>query len=180
MKRSFSPQQLDVRAFAEEGAQLSGEAPLAGFTRLAAEAPAGEPGQSVAWSARGELRNPGHLHPEVWLHLTASAVLRLTCQRCLEAVDVPLSVERSFRFVADEGTAAAQDEAAEEDVLAISRTFDLPGLVEDEMLMEVPAVPRHAVCPVPVQLSAADPEFDAGEPRENPFARLKTLKPGKP
>ncbi|HYD74838.1 DUF177 domain-containing protein [Ramlibacter sp.] len=179
MKRSFSPQQLDVRAFAEEGAQLSGETPLAAFARLAAEASADQPGQAVAWSARGELRNPGHLHPEVWLHLEASAALRLTCQRCLEPVDVPLAVDRSFRFVADEDTAAAQDEAAEEDVLAISRSFDLPGLVEDELLMEVPAVPRHDVCPVPVRLSAADPDFDAGEPRENPFARLKALKPGK-
>lgn len=180
MKKSFSPQQLDVRAFAEEGAQLSGETPLAAFRRLAAEALAGQPESAVGWSVRGELRNPGHLHPEAWLHLRANATLRLACQRCLEPVEVPLSVDRSFRFVADEDTAAAQDEAAEEDVLAISRAFDLPGLLEDELLMEVPTVPRHAACPVPVRLSAADPDFDPGEPRENPFARLKSLKPDKP
>ncbi|WP_332815014.1 YceD family protein [Ramlibacter sp.] len=179
MKRSFSPQRLDVRPFAEEGGQLSGEGRLADFPRLAAEAlPAAGEG-AVRWSAGGELRNPDHLHPEVWIRLAASAVLPMTCQRCLERVDVPLAVDRPFRFVADEDTAAAQDEEAEEDVLAISRSFDLLGLVEDELLMEVPPVPRHEVCPVPVRLSAADPGFDDGEARENPFARLKALKNGK-
>ncbi len=179
MKRSFSPQRLDVRAFAEEGGQLSGEGGLADFPRLAAEAQQVAQVHPVQWSARGELRNPDHLHPEVWLQLAASAVLPMTCQRCLERVEVALAVDRPFRFVADEDAAAAQDEEAEEDVLAVSRTFDLLGLVEDELLMEVPAVPRHEVCPVPVRLSVADPDFDAGEPRENPFARLKVLKNGK-
>lgn len=179
MKRTFSPQRLDVWAFAEEGERLSGQVRLAGFPRLAAEARHDGADRPIEWSARGELRNPDHLHPEVWLHLAAAAELPLTCQRCLEVVDVPLSVDRAFRFVADEDTAAAQDEQAEEDVLAISRSFDLLELVEDELLMEVPVVPRHDVCPVPVRLSAADADFDEGEPRENPFARLKLLKGGK-
>ena len=179
MKSSFSPQRLDVRAFAQEGGQLSGEGRLADFPRLAAEAQQITREHPVRWSADAELRKPDHLHPEVWLRLTASAVLPMTCQRCLDRVETPLSVDRSFRFVADEDTAAAQDEEAEEDVLAVSRTFDLLGLVEDELLMEVPAVPRHEVCPVSVRLSAADPDFDEGQPRENPFARLKVLKNGK-
>ena len=67
------------------------------------------------------MRNPGHVQPEVWLHLQADAMLPLICQRCLEPVDVPLAVDRSFRFVADETTAAAEDDEAEEDVLAMSR-----------------------------------------------------------
>jgi hypothetical protein len=40
-------------------------------------------------------------------------------------------------------------------------------------------VPRHEVCPKPVQLSAEDPDFEeAGKP-DNPFARLKVLKGGR-
>ncbi|WBY00871.1 YceD family protein [Ramlibacter tataouinensis] len=179
MKRTFSPQRLDVRAFAEDGERLSGEARLADLPRLAAEGRPDGADPRVEWSARGELRHPNHLHPEVWLHLAAATELTLTCQRCLEAVAVPLSVARAFRFVADEDTAAAQDEQAEEDVLAISRSFDLLELVEDELLMEVPVVPRHEVCPRPVRLSAADADFDEGEPRENPFAHLKLLRDGK-
>ena len=34
-------------------------------------------------------------------------------------MDVPVKVSRSFRFVADEATAAAEDDQAEEDLLAL-------------------------------------------------------------
>ena len=92
-----------------------------------------------------------------------------------------LSVERSFRFVADEDMAAAQDEQSEEDVLALSRSFDLVELVEDELLMELPLAPRHESCPVPVKLTVVDEEFDAAAAQhENPFAILEKFKPAKP
>ena len=180
MAKDFDPHRLDVRRFAEEGAQLQGEDPLATFRRLAAEVEGPAPQGTVRWSARGELRNPQHLYPDVWIHLRADAGLPLVCQRCLQAVDVALRVERSFRFVADEATAAAEDDEAEEDLLALSRSFDLPELVEDELLMEVPLAPRHAVCPQPVKMSATDPGFEAaGAQRENPFAILGRLKTGR-
>ncbi|KQT09007.1 YceD family protein [Ramlibacter sp. Leaf400] len=179
MKRQFNAQRLDVQAFAEDAAQLSGQAELRGFARLSEEAGGRGGERPVTWSAQGELLNPRHVHPEVWLHLNASTVLPLTCQRCLEPVDIPLAVDRSFRFVADEQTAAAQDDEAEEDLLALSRAFDLLDLVEDELLMEVPVVPRHETCPAPVRLSAADPDFEEAAPAENPFAALKGLKVGK-
>jgi uncharacterized protein len=119
-----------------------------------------------------------------WLHLAADTVVPLVCQRCLAPVQLPLAVDRWFRFAADEATAAAEDESAEEDVLAVSRDFDLPALIEDELLMEIPVTPRHEVCPEPARLSVADPDFDAaGEARPNPFAVLGALrgdKSGKP
>lgn len=177
MTRQFTPQRLDVRAFAEDAAELSGAEPMAAFRRLADEARAAIQDREVTWSAEGELRNPGHVQPEVWLHLQADAMLPMTCQRCLEPVDVRLEVDRSFRFVADEATAAAEDDEAEEDLLAISRAFDLPGLIEDELLMEVPVVPRHAVCPHEVPLSTADEAFAEAAP-QHPFAVLKVLKGG--
>jgi len=179
MAKDFDPQRLDVRRFAEEGAELHGETGMGGLRRLAAETRGNEADRAVTWQARGELLNPRHVQPEVWVHLDAAAVMPLVCQRCLGPVDVPLQVRRSFRFVADEATAAAQDDEAEEDLLALSRAFDLLGLIEDELLMEVPVVPRHEVCPRPVALSAADPDFEEPAPAENPFAALKVLKGGK-
>jgi uncharacterized protein len=62
----------------------------------------------------------------------------MECQRCLTPVDVPLDVERSFRFVADEATAEALDDECDEDLLALSREFDLRELIEDELLMACP------------------------------------------
>ncbi|HZY20308.1 MAG TPA: DUF177 domain-containing protein [Ramlibacter sp.] len=179
MNRQFSPTRLDVRAFAEDAAQLSGTARVGDFKRLAAEAAGQGNDRPVQWSAQGEMLNPRHVQPQVWVHLRADAVLPMTCQRCLEPVDVALQVDRPFRFVADEETAAAEDDEAEEDLLAISRAFDLLQLIEDELLMEVPVVPRHEVCPAPVQLSAADPDFEEASAPENPFARLKDLRNGR-
>jgi uncharacterized protein len=180
MHKEFVARRLDVKRFAEEGASLSGEEPVHKHERLMAETQGRGAGAAVAWSAAGEVRNPGHVHPEIWLHLRARTVLPLTCQRCLGPVDTALAVDRSFRFVADEEMAAAQDEEAEEDVLALSRSFDLVGLVEDELLMEMPLAPRHAVCPDPLKASVADPGFeDAPATRENPFGLLGKLKIGK-
>jgi uncharacterized protein len=50
-------------------------------------------------------------------------------------VDVEVTVDRSFRFVADERMAEAEDDASEEDLLALSRSFDLLGLLEPESLL---------------------------------------------
>jgi uncharacterized protein len=179
MSKEFVARRLDVKEFAEQGATLDGEDQVREHQRLLAETQGLGGAAPVTWSATGELRNPRHVQPEIWLHLRAHTVLALTCQRCLAPVDVPLAVQRSFRFVADEDTAAAQDDDSEEDVLAISRDFDLVELAEDELLMEMPLTPRHVICPVPLTLVASDEGFEAADARENPFAMLGKLKTGK-
>ena len=180
MAKDFDPHRLDVRRFAEEDGDLQGTEELRRFTRLAGETTGSDSALPVHWHARGELRNPQHHAPEVWVHLEADAVLPLVCQRCLQPVDIPVAIARPFRFVADEATAAAEDDVAEEDLLALSRSFDLLELVEDELLMDLPVVPRHEACPEPVKMSAADPDFEAaGAEKENPFAVLGRLKTGK-
>jgi uncharacterized protein len=180
MAKDFDPHRLDVRRFADEHAELAGDDPLQRFARLQSETEDPSRAGKVHWHARGELLNPSHVHPQVWVHLEADATLPLVCQRCLNPVDVPLQVERSFRFVADEATAAAEDDESEEDLLALSRNFDLLELIEDELLMEVPVAPRHDVCPEAVKMSASDPAFEAaGAEKENPFAVLERLKTGK-
>ena len=178
MAKDFDPHHLDIPRFAEEGAELEGHEGLRTFARLATEAAADADLQApVHWHARGELLNPRHHAPEVWLHLETHTHLPMVCQRCLTPVDVPLAVNRSFRFVADEATAAAQDDEAEEDLLALSRSFDLVELVEDELLMDLPVAPRHEVCPEAVKMSSVDPGFEAANnERENPFAVLGSLK----
>jgi uncharacterized protein len=179
MGKEFAARRLDVKGFADEGAKLSGVSPVQQHARLVAETQGRGAQSPVSWSASGEMRNRQHVQPEIWLHLKAQVTLPLTCQRCLEPVEVPVSVERSFRFVSSEEMAAAQDDESEEDVLALSRSFDLVELVEDELLMEIPLAPRHETCP-PVKLALADASFESAAGRqENPFASLGRLKTGK-
>ena len=74
----------------------------------------------------------------------------------------------------------AEDDEAEEDLLALSREFDLLELLEDELLMDMPVAPRHESCPVPVKLSSADPAYHLAEAeRQHPFAVLGRLKADK-
>ncbi len=180
MSHEFVAGRLDVKAFAQAGTALSGRDRLARFERLLDEAGGQGADREVSWKARGEMPVDASGHSRVWLHLSARVSLPLTCQRCLGAADVDVAVDRSFRFVATEAQAEAEDEESEEDVLMLSRDFDLYALIEDELLMALPLVPRHEVCPTVVQLSAEDPDFEAaGATRPNPFAALAGLKGGK-
>jgi uncharacterized protein len=181
MKKEFDPRRLDVRAFAEEAGRLAGEDRLGNHTRLMTETQGRGADAPLVWSAQGELRNPHHVHPEIWLRLQARTALALTCQRCMQPVGIEVEVDRPFRFVEDESIAMAQDDSSEEDLLALSRSFDLMELIEDELLMDMPVAPRHEVCPMPVNLAVADEDFESDAPeRENPFALLQGMKTRKP
>ena len=180
MNREFAPTRLDVAGFAAEEGALAAVDPIAKYPRLVSELADPADDLAVRWEAHGAQR-PGATGGTVpWLHLVASTVVPLVCQRCLTPVDTQLDVDRWFRFVADEATAAAEDDGSEEDLLVASRDFNLQELVEDEFLMEIPVTPVHDVCPVPVTLSVADADFDESEAaKPNPFAVLGALRPRK-
>ena len=181
MKREFAPERLDVAGFAAAAATLEAADPVPNYVRLAAELAGPAPDAVVRWEAAGEERAGADGKPAPWLHLEAEAIVPLTCQRCLSPVETPLVVDRWFRFVADEATAEAEDEESEEDLLVVSRDFDLRALIEDELLMEIPVMPVHDVCPVPVRLSSSDEDFKAAEEaKPNPFAVLGALRSRKP
>jgi uncharacterized protein len=113
----------------------------------------------------------------VWLHIEASTQVMLECQRCLGPFAVDVGAKRSFLFVHGENTAAELDSDSEDDVLALTRSLDVPELIEDELLLALPLVPRHETCPVPLPAagSAASPE---DEDAPHPFAALAALKRG--
>lgn len=181
MTKEFSPQRLDVKAFAQAQAHLDGQQPLSQFNRLALEAQGPHEGVYVRWAVQGELRAEAGADAQVWLHLQAETDLPMICQRCLTLAPIPLNVERSFRFVADEATAEALDDESEEDLLALSKEFDLFELLEDELLMELPVVPLHDICPEAVPLASSDDDFEqANSEKPNPFAALAGLRIAKP
>lgn len=177
---AYHPRHLDVAAFAGAGAVLERDDAQAVFERVLAETDGRGADRAVHWRAEGERQEDASGHARHWLHLRAETLLSLTCQRCLEPVDMPLAVERSFRFVSTEAQAEIEDEESEEDVLAISREFDLLALVEDELLMELPLAPTHENCPSQPSFSVADADFkEIAEDKPNPFAALAALRPGK-
>jgi uncharacterized protein len=180
MSQEFVASRLDVKAFAKAAGVLSRDDPLSNYPRLMAETQGKGGDRLLAWHARGESRVGGSGFQQTWLHLQASVALPMICQRCLGPADIEMSVDRSFRFVATEAQAQAEDEDAEEDVLALQRDFDLVELIEDELLMALPVVPRHEVCPIELKLAVQDPDFELdSEAKPNPFAVLAKLQTGK-
>ena len=177
MTKDYSPDRLDIKAFVQAGTRLTGHDSLLKYERLAQEAKGLHPDLYVDWQATGELRPvPGEAGQQ-WLHLQAQSTFPMVCQRCLTPVDVPLEVDREFRFVADEATAEALDDESEEDLLALSREFDLHELIEDELLMALPVVPKHDECPTSVPLASSDDDFEeANAEKPNPFAALAALR----
>lgn len=181
MEKKFDSQHLDVVAFARDGAVLEGQDALQAMPRLLEEQVTGslQPGP-VIWRLSGRLLPQSGGADQIWLYLQASVALPMQCQRCLTPVLETVEAERSFRFVADEATAAALDDEAEEDILVVSRDFDALALIEDELILSLPLVPLHEVCPEKLPMSAVDPEFEVAAERPNPFGILAGLKTGKP
>ena len=176
--RSFDTRKLQVEAFAKSGETESGDWPLQSFDRLAAMAHPDAPPTAadvVEWQATGELRKVRGAGEQPWLHLGASTVIALQCQRCLGPVVTPVAIDDHFRFVHGEEAAEREDVDSEEDVLAMPRSLDLQELVEDELMLALPLVPRHDVCPAP--LPVPDNADVPGEDEPvNPFAALAALK----
>ena len=174
--KPLDPLALDVAAFCRQGGEMAGDWPLVGLERLAASFAAASDG-ATRWRASGELRPVTGGAPEPWLTLQAEAEVPLLCQRCLQPLTESLSFERCFRFVATEELAAELDEDSDdEDVLALPARLDLRELVEDELILSLPIVPRHDDCPEPLPLPAEPAEAEPDAP--HPFAALAALKGG--
>lgn len=203
--RLTDPQRLDVAAFAKAGASLEGVTPLSDMVRLGeslvrppsstsastSEATASSSGQvdgQVSWQLHGQWKEAAARPAEIRLSLQVQARLWLTCQRCLQPVAHDVSLHPVLRFVEGEEEAARLDEEAgdEEDVLALPRSLKVSELMEDELILALPLVPLHSVCPVPLpylessetqastHITADDSAATADKP--NPFAVLAQLK----
>jgi uncharacterized protein len=115
------------------------------------------------------------------LHVSAQAQLTLQCQCCLAPVSVFVEAQRRFVFVNDENDAELLDEEVPEDcdVLVLTAKLNAQELIEDELLMAQPLVPRHEVCPQPLMVvskaNAGDGLKDEPD-KPHPFAVLAQLR----
>ena len=155
------------------GGATAQSTPLTKLSRVALACLPPAEGQAPVceWQLQSQLRHPDTLN-QLWLHLKASLMVEQTCQRCLLPMRVDLSVDRHFRFVADESTALAEDDDCDEDLLSPAPELTLQTLLEDELLLAMPLIPRHTTCDKPLPQS---PDQDL----PHPFAALADMKLGK-
>ena len=104
--------------------------------------------------------------------------LVLECQRCLEPMELPLGLDFRLGVVGGQQEAERLPEGCEPLVVedgAAGRRVSLAALVEDELLLALPIVPRHEDTASCTQYRAEDSPRTQ-EPRDNPFAALAKLK----
>ena len=176
MKHEPAPRRLDVRAMALSGQPSSGHESLLNYERLAQDLNTPQTDTLLNWAAKFATRTGASGKDESWLQLDLTTRLPMVCQRCLMPVDIDIAMQREFRFVATEAIAEAEDDHCEEDLLVQSREFDLAALIEDELVMALPLIPRHNTCPAQVPMSAVDADFEAATTNKpKPFAELSGL-----
>jgi uncharacterized protein len=98
--------------------------------------------------------------------------ISLICQRCLKQLRFPVNLQFCLGIVSSEADIDRLPDGYEP-LLVSGEPIPTSELVEDEVLLALPAIPIH-------EDSAGDCEMDYDNPglpdRENPFAVLKKLK----
>ncbi len=163
------PQRLDLARLADANAVLDGELPLARFGRLA---PLLARTDGVV---RAHLEFGRELKREV-VRGRVECELFLICQRCFGEVEVPVAAALDLIRVANEDDAEALADGRDP-LVAPNREVDLATMLEDELLLALPIVPRHAEPAACKRVDAAPVAAEEPNHEVHPFAALAALKP---
>ena len=98
--------------------------------------------------------------------------LELTCQRCLEPMTLSLALDIRVTFLHHEGS---QKPAANLDAVSVDETINFYRLMEDEVLLAIPMIPKHEKgdCPAMKYING---DTKMVEKTDNPFAVLGQIK----
>ena len=168
MHEKYIPEYVDPFRLAEQGVILSGVAPLTEMNRLkpslSKESALASVRLQFGMDEQGVCFVNGHLE----------AVLILECQRCMEpfeyaiitdfALGVVRTVEESKQLPEQYDPALVQD-----------GQLALRDLIEDELILNLPIIPKHAPESCRLTFPVHDAGWEQGE-EKNPFRVLELLK----
>lgn len=177
---------VDAFEFVRLGKSVDGLAPLAWFERVIEDLPEQDPSAMVTWSAVAD-RGPAD---EPLIHVAVHALVNVQCERCLSVMSIELQSQASLQLVRSEQELDDPDTFDFSELDAISAgtsfdkvlgtsKFDLLEQVEDELVLCLPYVPKHEVCPPSATLTSlaqAEVVEEPVEKRPSPFAVLAGLK----
>jgi len=107
-----------------------------------------------------------------------TAILPLTCQRCLGEVQVEVRGQVELAFVADD-TLVTEVPESHDSVITEDGRVSFAAVLEEELLLTMPIVPLHAdIAQCVPHLPGADedkPDAEAPAPTQTPFAGLREL-----
>ncbi|KPJ95272.1 MAG: hypothetical protein AMJ55_04225 [Gammaproteobacteria bacterium SG8_15] len=170
------PEFIEPYRLAETQRILTGELPIARMSRLVSMllSDAGEVHVNLIFGVDeiGQANVIGDVKTSVTMQ----------CQRCMESMEVEVSSEVSLAFVRTEKQ--AQGLPSYYDPLIVEEETSLSELVEDEIILALPAVPLHEPeqCTVQeqytsnTQSAADDSQSSDMSQQQNPFAILEKLR----
>lgn len=162
------PAMIKPLKLARQEGKLQGHMPLEQLTLLAADCVSNEGTVEADLTLKME-------GPRAEIHGSASATVKLVCQRCLDAADVPLKVQIALGFVQTEEQAKELPSSLEPFLLE-EEEIPLASLLEQELILALPIVAYHSDCePFPYQ-GGEDQAPSSVEEKPNPFAVLEQLK----
>ena len=159
---------IDAFEFSRSNGHRDGVTQVATMSRLNKEC--ADQSGALSWSIDGAATSHGYPSMTV----SVSGTVQLVCQRCLTPFAYPVASSTMLVLGKDDEDADQIEQVLDDesiDVIVGGRTCDLRDLIEDEALLALPQVPKHAACPDSNVLDA----LKADKP--SPFAVLKDLKP---
>jgi uncharacterized protein len=133
----LQPAVIDGLAFARSAGVLKGRLGMEFMPRLARS---GCSGSVIDFVLTGEINERG----KPALRLAVDGSVRLECQRCLGDVDLPLRFVTRLELAASEAVLLAADDDIER--VVTGRDMSVVDLVEDELILALPMVPKHEQC----------------------------------
>ena len=135
---------IDSLKFSRERKTQSGILPVAGFDRLRDSLFLSAATQQNDSKASFEVQGGVDTRDNAVLRLQVSVCLPLQCQRCLQALDYDLVIDTVLRLAPESMLEAlTSDDPDEPDCIEASAELDVAALIEDEILLALPAYPRH-------------------------------------
>ena len=165
---------------APQSYQGAGFLEISALPRVAEEASSVESGDGFHWQVKTHFADSPGSEPQQILELAVKGHIHLVCQSCLQDCGLDLAQDSRFVMVASEDEADAFPmEDDQQEPLVASQHFDLLGLIEDEILLSLPLIPKHpeGACQAPgSSFGGSKGAKDAPEKPQNPFNILKNMK----
>ena len=168
MSNNALPRVAELRTWASRGIEVEGDVLLARMPRLQTVVASGEE------PACATLRCWKDEQHRYIVDIKVRMTVALVCQRCLYHCELELLTQSSLCVLWNEGS--IKELPSDYDPLVAGDFSDLHALVEEELLLALPAVPKHDVGDCEhVSIAFGDSKMDVVEEKESPFAALGAL-----
>lgn len=165
------PHEIDAMDLADRNANIQGDLEISCFDRLADVLAdnTGTVAVTLTFGKKGRLATiEGHV----------SAVLAVKCQRCLDTIEWPIDNDIQLGIVSSAEQVKNLPRGVEPLLLPEDGKIQLKALVEDELLLGLPDIPKHQVDCLPPLVSVRPDVVsnDSAAKKTNPFSVLADLK----